>query len=225
MGNTNKEEFLKGSTETLGEIWEMLNGLPQLRLKDLQGQQTVLVIVDMINGFAREGALQSPRIEAVIPELAALSKACEALGIVKLAFADCHTEKSPEFDSYPMHCMDGTAEGEIVEELKAVGGYQLIPKNSTNGFLEEPFQHWLKANPQVNTFIVTGDCTDICVQQFAITLKTWFNKLNQKARIIVPKNLVETYDFGIHHGDLMHAMALYNMMINGVEVVDRINVS
>ncbi len=37
--------------------------------------------------------------------------------------------------------------------------------------------------------------------------------------MIVPANTVETYDLGLHSGDLMHVMALYNMIINGIEVV------
>lgn len=41
---------------------------------------------------------------------------------------------------------------------------------------------------------------------------------NKKVSIIVPINAVRTYDFGLHNGDLMNVMALYNMMINGIEV-------
>jgi nicotinamidase-related amidase len=219
-----KNDFLKRSVETLGEIFDMLAKLPILQLKDLQGKQTALVIVDMVNGFAREGALKSPRVEELILEITELSKMCDELEISKLAFADCHIEASPEFYAYPVHCMMGTVEGEIVDEIKEIGGYILIPKNSTNGFLEEEFQKWLKEYRHVNTFIITGDCTDICVQQFAITLKTWFNMQNKKVRIIVPVNAVETYDFGLHNGDLMNAMAFYSMIGNGVEVVKEIQI-
>lgn len=219
MKMINKNEFLKRSTQTLGEIFDMLTKLPAIQLKDLQGKQTALVIVDMINGFAREGALMSPRVEGLIPGIVKLSEDCDQLNITKLAFADCHTKASPEFDAYPVHCMEGTNEGKIVDELIEVGGYNLIPKNSTNGFIEEEFQKWLKKNEHINNFIIVGDCTDICVQQFAITLKTWFNMQNKKVRVIVPLNAVETYDLGIHNGDLMNVMALYNMIINGVEVV------
>jgi len=49
-------------------------------------------------------------------------------------------------------------------------------------------------------------------------LKAWFNVQNRKVRVIVPINAVETYDLDLHDGDLMHVMALYNMMINGVEL-------
>lgn len=215
----NKKNFLNKSVDTLGEIVDMLEKLPSIELSDLKINQTSLLIVDMINGFAREGALKSPRVEGLIPEITRLAKACDELQIPKLAFADCHTTESPEFDSYPEHCLKGTNEGEIVDEIKEIGGYILIPKNSTNGFLEEEFQKWLKQNYQINTFIITGDCTDICVQQFSITLKTWFNKMDKKSRIIVPVNMVDTYDLGLHDAELMNVIAIYNMIINGVEVV------
>lgn len=216
---TDKNDFLKRSTHSLGEIYEMISNAPVLDLESLHSRKTALVIVDMINGFVREGALQSLRVEGIIPQITELMKKCEEKGIVKLAFADCHGEESPEFDAYPAHCMRGSTEGEIVEEIQGMGGYTLITKNSTNGFLEEEFRVWLNENEGINTFIVTGDCTDICVQQFAITLKTWFNMNNEKSRIIIPVNAVETYDLGTHNGDLVNVMALYNMIINGVEVV------
>lgn len=220
----NKNDFLIKSTKTLEEILNMLKGLPELDLKNFNNQNTALVIVDMINGFAKEGALSSPRVEKLIPKIAELSKMCHHLKITKLAFADCHTDASPEFGAYPVHCMEGTIESEIVDEIKEIGGYTLIPKNSTNGFLEDKFQNWLKENQNLDTFIITGDCTDICVQQFAITLKTWFNMQNKKARIIVPIDAVDTYDLGVHYGELTNVMALYNMIINGVEVVKSVKV-
>ncbi len=215
----NKNEFLKKSNETLGEILDMMAGLPAIQLKDLQAENTALIIVDMINGFVREGALASKRAEKAIPAIVELSKACDKMQIIKIAFADSHTSQSPEFGAYPEHCMAGTSESEVVDEIKEIGGYTLIPKNSTNSFHEEEFQKWLKNNNNVYTFIVKGVCTNICVEQFALTLKTYFNKQNRKSRVIVPKNTVETYDLGIHNGDLMNVMALYNMIVNGIEVV------
>lgn len=222
MKNLNRKEFLERSQQTLGEILDLLDGLKEVNLNELNGNQTALIIVDMINGFAREGALKSPRVEELIPEIVKLSENCDKMGIKKLAFADCHTDASPEFGSYPAHCMAGTLEAEVVDEIKEVGGYKLIPKNSTNGFHEEDFRKWLNENPQLDTFIVVGDCTDICIQQFAITLKTWFNMQNKNHRVIVPVNAVDTYDLGTHNGDLVNVMALYNMVINGIEVVKEI---
>jgi nicotinamidase-related amidase len=200
----------------------MISNFEGVGLSDLAKDSTALVIVDMINGFARQGALRSERVEALIPEIARISKACDEMGIRKIAFADSHSAQSPEFGAYPAHCLAESSESDIVDEIKDVGGYKLIPKNSTNGFHEAEFAKWLDANRKVDTFIVVGDCTDICIQQFAVTLKTWFNMQNLKSRVIVPVNAVDTYDLGLHDGDLMNVMAIHMMTGNGVEVVKEI---
>lgn len=219
-----KISFVGKSTEMLGSLYGMLANLPVLKLKELPVNETVLVIIDMINGFTREGALSSPRVEALIPAIAELSAECGKFGMKKLAFADSHTGKSPEFGAYPPHCMTGTSESEMVEELKAIGGYLLIPKNSTNGFLEKDFQDWLKQNRGIRNFIITGDCTDICIQQFAVTLKTWFNMQDENSRIIVPVNAVDTFDLGLHDAELLNAVALFSMAGNGVELASAVEV-
>ncbi len=217
-----KEDFLKSSAAALGEIYDLLSGLPELALDGLDPQKTVLVIVDMINAFARMGPLQSPRVEALVPEVVRVLKLCRQRGIGVIAFADSHSERSPEFASYPVHALAGTPESEVVDEIKEAGGYTLFAKNSTNGFLEESFQKWFFSNPHLENFIVVGDCTDICVQQFALSLKAYSNMKNERRRVIVPVNAVDTYDLGAHHGDLTHAMALFNMMGNGVELYSRV---
>lgn len=224
MTIADRSGFIEKSTNTLEGIYTMLVNLPLLGLRDLPTDDTALVIVDMINGFAREGALMSPRVEALIPVVAELSRECGKRGIARLVLADSHTGESPEFGAYPPHCMAGTSESEIVGELKALGGYLLIPKNSTNGFLEEEFQKWLSENKHIRNFIIVGDCTDICIQQFAVTLKTWFNMRNESSRIIVPVNAVDTYELGLHDADLLNAVILFSMTGNGVELVCSIEV-
>lgn len=219
MRITDKSKFINQSMEALDGIVDMLYKAPDLDLSSLPSNQTALIIVDMVNGFAREGAMMSPEVEKIIPDILDLMKKCKKLGMQSIAFADNHSEDSPEFATYPHHCLSESSESEIVEEINEFGNYHLIRKNSTNGFLEEEFQKWLRENSQVDSFIITGDCTDICIQQFAITLKTWFNMHDRKGRVIVPINAVATYDFGLHNGNFTHVMALYNMMINGVEVV------
>lgn len=222
MLTVSKNEFIKKSSDTLDKLWDWLDGLESIKLEDLDSEHTALVIVDMINGFAREGALKSPRVEALIPEVDRLLRQANGKGMKSIAFADAHVGESPEFESYPVHCMAGSSESAMVRELDETGGFILIEKNSTNGFHEEAFQKWLQENSHIKTFIMTGDCTDICIQQLAITLRTWFNRQNIKSRIIVPASAVNTYDLGLHQGDLVHVMALYNMSINGIEIVKAI---
>lgn len=222
MSLINKAIVLQKSQVALSEICDLLNEAKETELRDLPSEKTALIIVDMVNGFAKEGALYSPKVEALIADITELSKKCDEMGITKLAFADHHTNASPEFTSYPPHCLSDTIECQIVDEIKDVGNYLLIPKNSTNGFLEPEFQKWLLEHKKIVNFIIVGDCTDICISQLAITLKTWFNRQDKSSRIIVPINAVNTYDLGTHQAELMQIMALYNMIGNGVEIVSKL---
>lgn len=214
-----KNSFLEKSNLVLSEIYDMIKNLSEIKLSTFEANKTVLVIIDVINGFVKQGALYSPRNEALIKPIAELSKKCGEFGISKLAFSDTHNKDCLEFEIYPPHCIKGTKEAEVVDEIK---DYILIEKNSTNGFLEDKFKQWLISNKQINTFIVVGDCTDICISQFATTLKTYFNANNIKSKIIVPEQLVNTFDGTLHYADLMHIMALLNMSNNGIELVKNI---
>jgi hypothetical protein len=95
------------------------------------------------------------------------------------------------------------------------------------------FDAWLDANSALKTFIVLGDCTDLCTYQLAMHLRLRANAAQTPGvRVIVPANCVQTYNtpvpvarkLGIpaHDGDLLHAVFLYNMASNGVEVVARL---
>ncbi len=213
------KDFALNCGGALEAIHGELMGLRNVPLASLEPDKAVLIVVDMINGFAKSGALYSPRVEALIPVVEGLSRACTERGIPQLAFMDSHPENSPEFLSYPPHCLAGTYESQLVEELQKTDAFMLIQKNSTNGFLEPEFHQWLEDHPQTDTFIVVGDCTDICIQQFSVALKCSFNRTNRPSRVIVPINGVDTFDYGVHNGDLMHAVALMMMLGSGVDVV------
>lgn len=196
--------------------------LKPLDADTLEPGHTLLVVIDMVNGFAREGALASSQVAGIIPSVAGLAGRCARLGIPRLSLSDCHTAHSGEFAAFPPHCLEGTREAELVDELKAVPGFTMVTKNSTNGFLEEGYLRWLGTHPAVNTFVVAGDCTDICIQQFAQTLKCHFNRLDMPSRVIVPADAVATYDAPGHSAALCHVAALNSLMLGGVEVVSAV---
>lgn len=216
------KHLLKSSETSLTKMVSLLNDSPSVSLSSLNKDQTALIIVDMVNGFVKTGPMSSPRIQTIINPICDLLKQANHHQMEVIAFADCHHPDSIEFNAYPTHCLKGDFESEIVDEIKQSGSYRLIEKSSTNGFLEPEFQHWLTTHPNINQFIIVGDCTDICVEQFAITLKTYFITQNKLTHIIVPMNCVETYDFDVHAGDLMNVIALYKMKMNGIEIVTHI---
>lgn len=197
-----------------------------INLESLDKNKTALFVVDMVEGFVYSGALSSPRVAAIANNIAELNK--ETKGYKKLFFLDTHEKDSQEFRYFPTHCVTGTQEAELIQELKTEysegPGTYYVEKNSTNGFHCKGFQEWLKKYcDEVENYIITGCVTDICVLQFALSLKSYFNEHNQDKRVIVPINCVETYDGGSHDGYLMNLFALYNMHTSGIEIVEKIN--
>lgn len=200
----------------LSTLKNNLDNLAVLKISDYDLSKTDIFIVDINNGFAKCGALYSPRVEALINPIANLVKNVEDKINNIIAFTDCHELDAVELLSYPSHCIKGDIESEIVDELMSIKNLKVLPKNSTNGFfaLEN-----IDFN-NVDNLIIVGDCTDICIYQFAITLKSYFNQNNINKNIIVPINLVDTYDIpGVHPADLLNIVFFNSMIQNGINVV------
>ena len=214
-----KAAFLQQGQQALAQMYDMVAKAPTISWQTLDKERTAVIVLDLINGFAKEGALASPRVEKMIAENVRLCQAAQRQGIEIMAVADEHTMRSPEFAHFPPHALQGTSESEIVEELAAVGGYVRLGKNSTNGFLAPAFTQWLQNHEPIQQFILIGDCTDICVLQMAQTLKAWFNQQDRASRLIVPWTAVETYTLSEHDGDVLNIMALYLLALSGVEIV------
>lgn len=196
-----------------------LDNLPIMNLSDLNLNNTDLFIVDINNGFAKGGALYSPRIENLINPIVNFTKSVSNDIKSIIAFTDYHTNKSTELLNYPTHCIENTIECEIVDELKFIDNIKIVKKNSTNGFfaLDD-----LSFN-NTDNIIIIGDCTDICIYQLAITLKSYFNQNNINKNIIVPINLVDTYNIdNVHPAELLNIVFLNSMIQNGIKVVKEI---
>ncbi len=202
-------------------IGEWCHSLPVLPAASLHAERTALVLIDLVNGFAKEGAMSSERVGKLCAPAAEAAARLSEQGILLLAFADRHAPGSPEFDSYPPHCLAGTAESELTAEFDSLP-VTVFPKQSTNGAMEPAFWYWLREHEQVDTFLLAGDCTDICVMQFALTLKALFTRENRRVRVIVPLALTDTFDAPGHDADLYHAMAADLMKNGGIEMVSRL---
>ncbi len=209
------------------EMANRVRSLQSLPFSSLVPAETALFLVDMVNGFAREGALASERVGALVEPIAALTGRCAAAGIPLVAFADTHTPESLELNTYPPHCLRDTTEAELCPEIVAAAGaapsLTIIEKNATNGFLEPGFERWRQEHASIRNWIVTGDCTDICVQQFVLTALAWHNTRNLPLRILLPVELIDTFDAPNHPADTLNLAALYFMQAAGAELLASID--
>ena len=190
-----------------------------LRLEELNAQNTALVIINMVNGFCRDGILHSKRIEDIIPIVSELASRCAKMKIKTLAISDAHDEDCSEFRFLPKHCVKGTAENQLIDELKAIAGCKYIEKNSANGFHAPGFQKFMIEHPDIDTYLVCGNCTEGSIMNFCITLKTYLDQFNKKSKIIVPMNAIETYDMDNHNGELCNITAVKIMADFGINIV------
>lgn len=208
----------------INNIQNEINQIGDLSFSKLQGD-SALIIVDMVKGFCTIGPLSTSRSNKVIDPIINLNLIMK--NSEKLFFTDSHNEDSIELKSYPSHCIKGSEEEELIDELRIYSEHTnstIIKKNSINGFHTNEFKEWLNKNNNIKNFIITGVCTDICVETFTITISTYFNEMDQDKNVIVPINTVETFDFGTHNGDLLNLLSLYKMKSNGIQVVKSITI-
>ncbi|MCB7225002.1 isochorismatase family protein, partial [Anaerostipes caccae] len=66
-------------------------------------------------GFVHEGALHDEAIHAATMHIESLIRDAEQRVIF---IADSHPPKTREFISYPSHCVIGTKESEVIQELQ-----------------------------------------------------------------------------------------------------------
>ena len=203
------------------DLMETIDKLPSAALSDFEAGKTLVILVDIINGFIREGAMSDGRIAEIIPPNVQLLKAAKEKGIQVVATADCHESDAAEFQMVPCHCVVNTSESQVVKELTDEGGFEVIPKNSTNSLNTARLKEIVEETG-IRDFIITGDCTDICVMQLCLALKTYFTEKNINPRIVVPLDCVETYDAPYHYADFANLAAVKLMADSGVTIVKKI---
>ncbi len=199
-------------------------------------QRVAIVSVDLIVGFCHSGPLSSPRVAGILPAVRTLLERAHDAGIENIALTqDTHRPDAEEFGSYPPHCVVGTDESMTAPELASLpfaDRFTIIEKNSISSIIEPGYTDWEADNGPFMTYIIVGDCTDLCVYQAAMALKLRSVAHHLGQRVIVPVDCVETYDIPVetarqvdaqpHDGDLLHHVFLHSMAQNGVEVVGRI---
>ncbi len=199
-------------------------------------EKTAIISVDVINAFCYEGPLASQQVAGIVEPVVNLFKAAWDKGVRQIILCqDTHDPEAVEFSAWPPHAVRGTHESETVEPIKKLPFYnQLIvmPKNSLSCFTNTGLEVWISSHPDIDTYIAVGDCTDLCTYLLALQLRVDANAFQLGRRVIVPADCSNTYDYSIemaqkqggppHPAGLLHAIFLYHMALNGVEVVQSI---
>lgn len=194
-----------------------INNLATIKLKQLNNKKTIIFIIDMVNGFINNGNLASNNIKSIIKPIQTLISNAIKQKIKIIALNDAHNEHSPEFDTYLRHCIKDSDEAQLITQLNSLN-IKIINKNCTNGFFATGFE----PNIEWENIIVVGCCTDICINQFALSCKTWFNEKNKKINIYVPTNMTNTFDTPNHPAKIINNWFWYFMLQNGINIIKEI---
>jgi nicotinamidase/pyrazinamidase len=179
----------------------------------MDAPRKAIIVIDMLVGFCRRGALASPRLDGLTPGIVAHLERERVAGAELVFLVDTHAPDDLEFAMFPPHCVRGSGEDEIVPELQALAAQgHVVRKHRFSGFHETGLDETLR---QISPDIVevVGVCTDICVLHTVAGLR------DRQYSVVVRRDLVDTYDAPGHDADEANRFALAHMRdILGAEI-------
>jgi len=153
----------------------------------------VVLVSDMLRGFLEEGypLYCGERARRIIPNVQRLLERELAQGSTVFFLCDHHAPDDPEFSMFPPHCIEGTAEAEVIPELAKYKG-EIIPKRTYSAFFGTPLEEKLK-KLKPEKVIVCGVCTHICVLYAVADARI------RGYEVEVPVDCVASFDEKAHH--------------------------
>ncbi len=239
------------------DLQDTLAGLRQhmpvsLTTVSLKDKKVGLIIVDEVVGFCSVGggnlapAVPNQQVADMVKNTAQLAAYFVETGRPIYAFRDTHVAGRDE-PPYPVHCVAGTGEEQLVPELKFLeqheaaendygGKVKFLNKDCINGFvgaIDRDFHHsavyevnsvveWLNQH-ELDTLVVAGICTDICVLDFVVSVLSARNHYYQDGvrmlrtlkDVIVWEPATSTYDLdvGVANSIGLPATAIHNQAL------------
>jgi nicotinamidase/pyrazinamidase len=160
----------------------------------------IVLVVDMVRGFLEPGhnLYCGDESREIIPNIEKLLEKESAAGSEIVFLSDHHLPDDLEFQMFPVHCVIGTEEPEVIPELaRFTTDDNVIPKNRYSGFFNTDLEQRLE-RIKPDKIIICGVCTDICV------MHTTSDARNRDYPVEVPADCVATFDPEAHRWALGH---------------------
>ncbi len=153
-----------------------------------------LLVVDMLKGFCEEGRplYCGPGVATIIPFIRKLIAGYNQRDETVVFICDSHEPNDLEFEMFPPHCIRGSEEAEVIDELRGVATNEVvIPKTRYSGFFGTDLEELL-AGIAPDVVEVVGVCTNICVLYTVAELR------NRDYPVRVYRRGVASFDAGGH---------------------------
>ena len=190
-------------------------------MKELVNVKELLVVVDVINGFIKEGNMKDEYINRIVPGIKKeVEKYLDDDFKEVFYIRDCHNKDSLEFKKFPLHCLKETSESEMVDELKVYQDkVRTYFKNSTSAIFAPGLLDDINSMSNLEKVVIVGCCSDICVINFAIPLTNYFDQINKDVSINVIEELIETYDSNNHSRDEYNLISKKLLLQAGIKLI------
>lgn len=190
-------------------------------IKDYKDIKRALIVIDMVNGFCKEGVMADVQSMEVVPlQKKLIENYLDSKDGVVIFVKEAHTENAAEFKDFPRHCVEGESEAMIIEELQPyVRDSFVIGKNSTSFMVVPEFKSLIDKMNQLENVMGCGVCIDICVPNGMIPMKNYFNENNREVEVIVNMDASETYNSPTHNRNEYRGMISKIMRLNGIKVI------
>lgn len=189
-------------------------------MKRKEELEKLLVVVDMVNGFIKKGNMADPYINHITPRIIELVEKMISTNEGVVFIKDTHNLISSEFKKFPVHCIKGSTEEELIDELKEYEKYGIsYEKNSistmyANGFIDD-----INQMKKLKEVIISGCCSDICVLNLAIPLTNYFDQHDKDINVSVVRDAIETYDSPTHNREEYNEITFKLLKQSGINIL------
>ncbi len=145
-----------------------------------------LIINDMENDFVDEkGALLVEKAAECVEPIKKLKAEMKKEDAPVIYVCDTHFRGDQEFDKWGAHTVDGTWGAQVIAELRPDDNDYVIKKWRYSAFFATPLDMLLR-QLKVDTLVLTGVLTDVCIQHTAA------DAYYRGYKTIVPRSCTET---------------------------------
>lgn len=192
----------------------------KLLIKNLAFYEEALIVVDMVNGFTRDGTLASPLVEGIISNVVQYVEKAKRENRLVIFIKDTHEKDSVEHDRFGknLHCIRGTRGANLVDELLPYEEEAIsFEKNSTsfmfgkNPNFKYGFIEMLDDLESLKRVEICGCCTDICISNGTLPMMNYFDENNRRVEVDLLEDAIETFDAPWHNRN-QYTEAAYLLM-------------
>ena len=174
--------------------------------------KTALLVIDMIREFVT-GRLGGAHAQAVVPGIERLVDAARRSDSPVVYITDAHLPGvDHEFEVWGSHAVAGSPEAEVVPELEPEEGDHRLYKRRYSAFYATGLDALLR-ELKVDTVILTGVLTNICVQHTAAD--AYFRDY----RVVVPTDCVNALTPEEQETSLAFMARMYDAMLTDSDSV------